>query len=216
MPDQKATTRLPLSRERVLRAAIALADLRGLDALSMRKLGQELGVEAMSLYNHVASKEDLLDGITDAAIGEIELPVLGVDWKAAMRQSGISAHRVLRRHPWACALWTRQAPGPARLRYMDTVFACLRQGGFAIEPTYAAYHVLDFYIVGFTTQQVSFPPGPELQQLATGLLATLAAGDYPYLAEHVRQHIEGGEHIDSFEFGLDFILDGLSRVRDQG
>jgi AcrR family transcriptional regulator len=204
-----------LTREGVLRAAIALADERGIEALSMRKLGQELGVEAMSLYNHVANKDDLLGSIKDLIVDEIDLPAGGGDWQAAMRRSAISAHRVLRRHPWVCGLWTRATPGPAQLRYMESLLACLRDGGFGVETTYHGYHVLDLYVVGFTIQQLSYEfEAEQIGQVAADFLAELSTEDYPHMSEHVRQHIEGREHDSEFEFGLDLILDGLARMRE--
>lgn len=215
MSKQRAAARSPLTRELVLSAAVPLADLGGIDALSMRKLGHELGVEAMSLYNHVASKQDLLDGIIDRVVGEIDDPVRGGDWKTTMRRSAISAHHVLRRHPWACGLWTRSAPGTARLRYMESVFACLHDGGFGIELTYHAYHVLDIYVVGFTSQQMSYQSMAEdLGLVAANFLAELSMDDYPFVSAHARQHFDGTAHDDDFEFGLDLILDGLGRLLD--
>lgn len=214
MPTSTHPLRPPLTREVVLRTAIALADRRGLAGLSMRRLGQELHVEAMSLYNHVASKDDLLDAITDLVVAEIDLPGRDGDWRSQVRRTATSTHMVLRRHPWACTLWTRQGPGPAHLRYMEASFACLRHGGFGVEATYLAYHALDIYVVGFTNQQLSYPfEADEIGQVASDFLAQLATDDYPYIAEHVRQHLDGSVHEDDFEFGLDLILDGLSRMR---
>lgn len=208
-----AARRTPLSRERVLDAAIALIDERGIDALSMRKLGQELGVEAMSLYNHVHGKDDLLDGICDVVVQRIALPRAGTAWKPALRAMAVSAHEVLQRHPWAGALWNRPGmPGPGRMRYMEAVLRVLRTAGFGIEPAYAAYHVIDNYIVGVTVQQASFTfTRDELPQLAAELLRRAPETDYPYLVEHVRQHLDGSTHPSSFEFGLDLLLDGLER-----
>src|SRR5713226_6269658 len=121
----------PLKRERVLRAALVLADTSGIDSLTMRNLGRELGVEAMSVYNHVANKNDILDGIVDLVFSEIELPIEGAEWKPAMRKRAISAHEALLRHPWATSLMqSRTKPGPATLRHHDTVLATLRKAGF--------------------------------------------------------------------------------------
>ncbi len=216
MSNRKAATRPPLTRQRVLRAAIALADQRGIEALSMRKLGQELGVQAMSLYNHVANKEDLLDAITDAVVDEIDLPAPDADWKTAMRRSAISAHRVLRRHPWACELWTtRHNGGPARLRHMESLLACLRHGDLGAETTYHGYHALDIYVVGFTRQQLGYEfLAEQIGQVAAEFLAQLSTTDYQFLSEHARQHLDGRERDSGFEFGLDLILDGLSRMSE--
>jgi AcrR family transcriptional regulator len=209
----RSASRPSLTRERVLRAAVAFADENGVDALSMRKLGQMLGVEAMSLYHYVANKNDLLDGARDLVAAEIELPTGDVAWKAAMRSTAISAHRMLRRHPWASGLWHRGTPGAARLRYMESMLATCRRAGFGVEAAYHAYHVLDTFVVGFTTQQLSFPLGAEqLAKVAADFLAELPAGDYPYIAEHVREHLDGSPHANEFEFGLDLILDGLDRI----
>src|SRR5436305_1966226 len=145
--------RIPLNRERVLRAAVALADASGSESLSMRKLGEAVGVEAMSLYHHVANKEDLLDGMIDVVFGEIDLPSGGEDWKAAMRRRGISARRVLSGHGWAIGFMaSRSAPGPATLRHHDAVIGCLRDAGFSIELAAYAFSVLDSYVYGFALQ----------------------------------------------------------------
>ncbi len=178
--------RLPLTRERVLRAAMALADESGIEALSMRRLGQQLGVEAMSLYNHVANKDDILDGIVDVVVGEIEVPAGGDDWKSALRTSAISAHGVLRRHPWANGLMMSAGVRPARLRYMESVLRRLREAGFSAGKTHLAYHVLDSHIVGFTLWQAGYAALPQdLSDLAADFLRELPVEDYPFLAEHI-------------------------------
>jgi len=209
--------RIPLSRERVLKAAIELADARGIEALSMRKLALELGVEAMSLYHHVAKKDDILNGIADAVLGEIELPAKGADWKEAIRHSAISAHDVFLRHPWACSLvLTMSGISSARLRYMDALLASLREGGFSPELTYHGYHALDSHIMGFTLWQGNFPATEALADLAADFIRELPADQYPDLAEHIGQHIDGSGHGEGsdFEFVLDLVLDGLERLRD--
>lgn len=215
--DPSAEPRTPLSKERVLRAAITLADEGGIEALTMRKLAQELGVEAMSLYYHVANKDDILDGIVDTVVSEIEVPSKEVAWKAAIRQSAISAHDVLLRHPWACRLMlshTRVLLG--RLRYMDSLLATLREGGFSPEMTHHAYHALDSHIMGFTLWEASFTfTAEDLPKLGATFLQELPTGEYPYLVEHVEQHLDESSREDEgeFEFGLDLILDGLERLR---
>jgi AcrR family transcriptional regulator len=212
--------RPPLSKERVLHAAIALADADGIEALSMRRLARELGVEAMSLYNHVANKDEILAGIIELVAGEIELPS-DADWKTAMRRNAISARDVFLRHRWATALWTtRQSGGPARLRYSDWMLGTLRRAGFPKELIYHAFHILESYVQGYTLQQLNFPySGEELAGLAAGFLEQLPADEYPDLVEHVMQHLEP-HHGDEggFELGLDLILDGLERaaLRDGG
>ncbi len=217
--DRGAAPRVPLSRDRVLRAAIALADAGGIESLSMRKLAQALGVEAMSLYYYVAKKDDLLDGIVDLVVSEFELPADGADWKAAIRKSAISAHEVLLRHRWACSLMM-SSPGvsPARIRYMESLLRCLRQGGFSAELTCHAYHALDSHIVGFTLWELTFPAdSQELADIAASFLRELPVDEYPYLAEHIEQHLTGSspDEEGEFEFGLDLILDGLERLRDR-
>jgi AcrR family transcriptional regulator len=217
--NPSAEPRAPLSRERVLRAAITLADGGGIASLSMRKLGQALGVEAMSLYNHVANKDDMLDGMVDLVFGEIGLPARESDWKMAMRQRAIAARDVLVRHPWAIGLLeTRSRPGPATLQHHDAVIGSLREAGFSIAMAAHAYSVLDSYIYGFALQQVSLPfqSPEEVAGMAESFLRQFPAEAYPHLAELTVQHVlrPGYDYADEFAFGLDLILDGLVRVRD--
>jgi len=208
--------RPPLSRERILRAALDLADAGGIESVTMRKLGQALGFEAMSLYNYVANKDDLLDGILDLVLDETELPDAPGDWAAAIRSSAISVHRALRRHPWAGPLL--MSPGhirPARLRYMDALLGRLRHAGFSPDTTYHAYHVLDGHIIGFSLWQNShsYPPISDAD-VAAIVDRMIPADVYPYLREHGEQHVSEGPHreVDAFEFGLDLILDGLKKL----
>lgn len=224
--DSSAQSRVPLSRERVLHAAIRLADQGGIESLTMRKLAQALGVEAMSLYNHVANKGDLVDGIADLVVSEIELPSTAEDWDVAIRECAISAHEAFLRHPWACSLVmspssTRTAPTP-RLRYMEWLLGRLREAGFSPELTYHAYHALDSHILGFTLWQLGHSAaakdlggGKDLADFAAAFVRELRAGDFPYLAEHVEQHVTApsGDGEREFEFGLNLILDGLKRAR---
>lgn len=215
--DASAAPRAPLSKERVLRAAVELADGGGLDALSMRRLAKELGVEAMSLYNHVANKGEILAGMMEVVVGEIELPSDESDWKVAMRRSAISNRDVLRRHAWASSLWmSQQSGGPAQLRRTDWMLRTLREAGLSKGLIYHALHILDAYVLGATVQHQSFPyRGEELAGLATTFLQQLPADEYPDLVEHVRQHLDpppGAE--GGFELGLDLILTGLERLRD--
>ena len=222
MPSQAgpgAAPRVPLSRDRVLRAAITLADQGGIKALTMRKLAQELAVEAMSLYYYVANKDDLLDGIVDLVVREMELPADGGDWKAAIRKNAISTHKVLLRHPWACSLMlSSTGVSPARLRWMDSILRCLREAGFSAELTHHAYHALDSHITGFTLWVLSFPfDSKELANIGATFLRELPDDEYPYLAEHIEWHLtESSDHNEGeFAFGLDLILDGLERMRDK-
>ena len=220
-PRMPSTKRhLPLSRARVLRAGVTFADKHGIGLLSMRKLGQALGVEAMSLYNHVANKDELLDGMVDLVFAEIELPAAGAEWKIAMRQRAVSARKALSRHPWAIALMsTRTSPGPATLRHHDVVIGSLRAAGFSVALSAHAFSALDCYIYGFALQEATLPFGDteeETAQVAQTMMGQFPAEDYPHLAEFTVEHIlrPGYDHGSEFEFGLDLVLDGLERSRD--
>lgn len=206
--------REPLSAERVLRAALVVADAGGTEALTMRRIGQELGVEAMSLYKHVANKDAILDGIVDLVVGEIALPEPG-DWKAAMRSRGISAHEVLLRHPWACPLlMSRPNVGPAMLRYVDSTLGTLRQAGFPVALADHAWNAMDSHIYGYTMQKLNFPFTPEqYTEAAETYLPRLPEGEYPHLTEMAVQVMDGHyDGVTEFSFGLDLILDGLERL----
>jgi AcrR family transcriptional regulator len=209
------TQRMPLTRERVLRAAVALADRDGLQSLTMRTLGQELGVEAMSLYHHVANKDDLLDGIVDLVVGEIEVPGPGTGWRAAMRERAISAHEVLVRHPWAAMqLMSRFNIGPGMTRYLDSTLGRLREGGFSITGALDAWHTLDSHIYGFTLQELSLPfDVSESAQVSASVLPQLSADQFPHVTEVIGEIMRTGR-TENFEFGLDLILDGLEKTRE--
>ncbi|WP_042429063.1 TetR/AcrR family transcriptional regulator C-terminal domain-containing protein [Streptacidiphilus anmyonensis] len=210
--------RAPLTRDRVLQAAVALADADGLPALTMRRLGEAVGVEAMSLYTHVANKSDLLDGMIDTVFAEIDLPPSDSrDWRTSMRLRAISARRALARHRWAIGLMeSRTTPGPATLRHHDAVLACLRTAGFSIELAAHAYSALDSYIYGFALQErgLPFDSPDETARLAQSMLAQFPADQYPYLAEMATHHVlrPGYDYADEFTFGLDLVLDGLERA----
>jgi AcrR family transcriptional regulator len=218
MPTTAEPPRLPLSRERILQAALELTDEGGIESLTMRRLGQALGFEAMSLYNHVANKDDVLDGILDLVLAESEPPSPAGDWDAAIRASAISVHEALRRHPWSCTLL--MAPGrvrPARLRYMDLLLGRLREAGFSAETTYHAYHVLDGHIFGFSLWETSHTyTAEEVSNFVAKFAQTITVDAYPYLHEHAQQHFSEGAHreVSAFEFGLDLIVDGLKKIRD--
>ncbi len=206
-----------LNRDQVLRAAVAFADANGIESLTMRKLGVELGIEAMSLYNHVANKVDLLDGMVDCVFAEIELPDQGTDWKTAARRRAISAREVLSRHRWATGLMeSRTSPGPATLRHHDAMLGLLRGAGFSIEMAAHAYSVMDSYIHGFALQETSLPfDSPEsASKTAREIMARFAAGEYPHLSELAVEHVlkPGYDYGAEFEYGLDLILDGLERA----
>jgi AcrR family transcriptional regulator len=218
MSNPDPTPPAPLSRERVLRAALRLADEGGIESLSMRKLAQELGVKAMSLYNHVVNKDDMLDGIVDIAVSEIEVPDLSVDWKTAMRRRAISAHEVLLRHPWATmALMSRVNVGPAMLRYVDATLGCLREAGFSFEMADWAWNAIDSHIYGFTLQKLNFPfEATEYSEAAKTGLSLIPADKYPYLNQLTHHVMEGRyDGLHDFEFGLELILNGLDRWRRQ-
>jgi AcrR family transcriptional regulator len=225
-PDSKPQSRVPLSRERVLDAAIRLADEGGIESLTMRRLARALGVEAMSLYNHVANKGDLVDAMVDLVVSEIDLPSTTEAWDVAVRKCAISAHEVLLRHPWSCSLVMSSAstrvPRNARIRYMEWLLGRLREAGFSPELTYHAYHALDGHILGFTLWELGHSAAAnamrddkDFADFAASFVRELRAADYPYLAEHAEQHLAaaGDDGASEFEFGLDLILDGLERAR---
>jgi AcrR family transcriptional regulator len=210
------TRRRPLSRERILAAALELVDEQGIDALSMRKLGQALGYEAMSLYNHVANKDDLLDGILDLVLAEMEPPD-PEGGLPAIRAAALSGHEALKRHPWAASML--MSPGrirPARIDYMEGLLACLRGSGFSADTTYHAYHVLDAHIIGFSLWASTHGKLPEhIEDARAWFEEMIPVATLPYLHEHGLQHLEGGPHQDlsAFEFALDLLLESLERLR---
>ncbi len=207
-----------MTRERVLQAAIHLADEAGIEAVSMRKLAQQLGVEAMSLYNHVANKDDVLDGMADLVVAQIELPEPGGDWKKAIRKRAHSAHEVLLRHPWASMLIvSRLNIGPAMLRYVNATLGCLREAGFSYQLADRAWNAIDSHIYGFTLQELNFPlERSDYASAARGFLPMLPAEQYPYMRE-LTQLVADGAHqgVHQFEFGLELLLDGLEKLRTQ-
>ena len=210
--------RVPLSRDRVMRAGLALADEGGLESLTMRQLGQELGVEAMALYRHVANKGDLIDGLVDLVFAQVDLPSAGPDWKRAMRRRAISLRDVLARHRWAIGFMESRAnPGPAGLLHHDAVIGSLRAGGFTMDLTAHAYSVLDGYIYGFalTTMNLPFETDDDVAEVAQTMLQPFPAGAYPNLVAFITDHAmkPGYDYGDEFEYGLDLILDGLERAR---
>jgi AcrR family transcriptional regulator len=219
-PEEAQTPRVPLSRDRVLRAAIELADQSGIESLSMRKLGQALRVEAMSLYHYVATKDEILNGIVDLVVSEFALAAPGTDWKTALRTMSISAHDVLVRHPWAASVMlSATGSSPARWRWMNAILGTLRTAGFSANQTDLAYHALDSHITGFTLWEVQLHVEPEdFPELADQFLASLPVDELPHLVEHVHQHLRERDAADegTFAFGLDLILDGLERIRDRG
>lgn len=215
---KRTEPRTPLSRDRVIDAALALVDERGIEALSMRKLADELGVKAMSLYNHVANKDDVLDGIVDAAMTEIAAPPAGADWKTQIKEIAISAHETLLRHPWVVELGLRQRPGRGLLRYGDSLLGCFREAGFSKELTYHAYHIIEGYILGYTTQvlNVRAVDAKQVDDIAARFTRGDFAQEYPHFTEHALQHFEPTpeqEAVNGYELGLDLMLGGLERLR---
>lgn len=215
--DRRVEAGTSLSKERVLRAGVALADREGLDALTMRRLAREVGAGAMTLYHYVANKDDLLDGMVDVVFSEIDLPAADAGWRTAMRLRATSVREALARHPWATGLMElRTKPGPVSLRHHEAVLDCLREAGFSIADATHAYWLIDSYIYGFAIQEASLPFGTpeELAEMAEIVLPRVPAAEYPRLNEAAAASLESGyDYTDEFEFGLELILDGLERLR---
>jgi AcrR family transcriptional regulator len=216
-----ATERVRLSRERVLRGAVAVADAGGIGSLTIRSLAQHLGVKPMSLYYYVAGKDEILDGIVDLVFSEIELPSLNSDWRSEMVRRANSARRVLRRHSWAIGLMeSRKNPGPATLRHHDAVIGTLRGAGFSVEMTAHAYALLDSYIYGFALQEASLPfEGPNTAaDVAEPMMQQFPTDAYPHLIEMATEYIlqPGYDFGNEFQFGLDVILRALTRTIPDG
>ena len=220
MPRSGAPTpprRAPLTRERALATAIEIADADGIDGLTMRKLAQALGVEAMSLYHHVSNKSDILDGMVDLVFAEIEFPADGSDWATAMRDRALSLRAALLRHPWAIGIMeSRRSPGSATLRHHDAVIGCCRHAGFSVEMSAHAFSALDSYIYGFVLQEINLPftEGDDLAQALDAMMPVGFAEQYPHLAELTAEYVRrtGYSYGNEFEFGLGMILDGLERA----
>ena len=215
-----ARQRVPLSKDLVLRTAIALADRDGIDALTMRRLAHELGVEAMSLYYYVANKDELLQGMFDVVTGEIEIPSSEADWKTAIRRSAISYHDALGRHRWATNLLMSGPPGvsPAQLRYNDALLRRLRESGLSPELSHRAYHALDSHIVGSTLWAAGVSAVMKTKpDFVQKFIRELPRDEYPDFANHVDQHMTKSVRTSGkseFEFGLDLILDGLEQMNN--
>ncbi len=208
-----------LTRERVQRAALAAADSGGLEALTMRKLAEVLEVAPMALYRHVANKDDLIDAMVDIVFGEVGLPLSGGEWRTAMRQRAMSLRDVLLRHRWAIGIMeSRTNPGPATLRHHDAVLGSLRAGGFSVPMAAHAYSVLDSYIYGFALTKMNLPFGSDdVAEVAEAMLQPFPANDYPNMVEILLEHVmkPGYDYGDEFEYGLDLILDGLEKARQE-
>lgn len=194
-------------------AAIDLADEQGLDGLSMRKLATHLGAGAMSIYNHVANKDDLLDAMVDRVAGEPDLPDHTNDWRSAARQLALDTHHALLRHPWAITMWQTRWPGPNRWRHMETLLAILSNADFTEDHADLAFHAITMHIQGFTQQQVSYASEFEDETpLLARVTTELDPSVFPHLLNHIRYHREGGATQNEFAFVLDLILDGLERA----
>jgi AcrR family transcriptional regulator len=216
MPAEDNTTRPRLSRERVLQGAVAVADAGGIAALTIRSLAAQLGVKPMSVYHHVANKDEILDGIVDLVFGEIELPTIGGEWHSEMRRRAASAREVMRRHPWAIGLVeTRTSPGLATLKHHDAVIGTLREGGFSVAMAAHAFALIDAYVYGFALSEATLPfHGPDtVPEVAEQMMAQFSPADYPHLVEFTVEHVmkPGYDYGEEFEFGLGVVLDGLAR-----
>ncbi|HEU4349429.1 MAG TPA: TetR/AcrR family transcriptional regulator C-terminal domain-containing protein [Actinoplanes sp.] len=214
--DDGGRRRARLTRERVLQGALAVADSGGVGSLTIRSLATELGVKPMSVYYHIAGKDEILDALVDIVFGEIELPVPGRDWRSELQRRAHSAREVLARHRWAIGLLeSRSNPGPATLRHHDTVIATLREAGFSAEMTAHAYALIDSYVYGFALQEAALPfEGPDsVGDVAEPIMELMAAGEYPHLVEMATSYYlrPGYDFGDEFRFGLDLILDGLEK-----
>jgi AcrR family transcriptional regulator len=214
----RARKRIPLNQERLLREAVAIADATGIEGLTMRSLAQELGVKPMSLYHHVANKEEIIDGIVDIVFAEIDLPPADADWRTAMRQRSVSARAVLARHPWATPLMESRAnPGPATLRHHDEVLGTFRRAGFSIQKAGHANSILDSYVYGFALGEAGLPFDKDTApEVIEAIMEHFPSDAYPYLAEYAIERVlkPGYDYGDEFEVGLDLILDGLERLLD--
>jgi AcrR family transcriptional regulator len=211
----KLEIRENLSRKRIVKAAVAIADRDGIDSLSMRKLGLELDVKAMSLYNYIANKEELLDAMCDFIVSLFEKPKKNVEWKESVRRSSLSAHKVLWKHPWACSLsMSRPNIGSESIVYAETMMGVFRRAGFSPQLTHHAMHAVDNHVYGSTLQEIGFKDG--LQSFGPEIAAIYMqqmVDKFPYASEIIREATH--DHQIEFEFVLDLLLDGLERVRDK-
>ena len=215
----KTTPRLPLNRNQVLAAAVEIADERGIGAVTMREVASRLGVEAMSLYNHVANKDDILDGMVDLMIEQVELPSDAEGWREAMHCRAVRAHQVFGRHPWVPMLVdSRETSGPSRMLYLDWVLGTLMKAGFSLDGAARAFSLLDSYIYGFGIQQFNMSADGDAspEEMAEAILASIPAEKYPYLHRMASHAMESGYDAEAdFGFGLELILDGLERILDE-
>ncbi len=217
--SMKTEPHLPLNRNRILSAAVEIADERGIGAVTMREVASRLGVEAMSLYNHVANKDDILDGMVDLVIEQVGLPSDVVGWREAMRCRAVSAHQVFGRHSWVPMLIdSRETSGPSRMLYLDWVLGTLVTAGFSLDGAARAFSLLDSYIYGFGIQQFNMSADADAspEEMAAAILAAIPAEKYPYLHRMASHAMESGYDAEAdFDFGLELILDGLERILDE-
>lgn len=221
MPAGTNPGRPRLSRSLVLSGAVDVADAGGIGSLTMRSLADALEVKPMSIYHHVANKDEVLDGIVDIVFSEIELPKSGGEWQSEMRRRATSARAAMRRHPWAIGLvQTRTSPGPATLKHHDAVIGTLREAGFSVEMTAHAFALIDAYVYGFALSEATLPiNGPEtVTEVAEQMMDQSSPKDYPYLVEFTIEHVmkPGYDYGREFEFGLDLLLNGLARLHKRG
>lgn len=213
---KKSKKRAPLSAGLILRAALKMADEEGIESLSMRRLAAALKVEAMSLYNHLPGKENILDGLVELVVDEIEMPAAGADWRDIMRRRALSAHTVLMRHPWATQLFaSRVHVGPSMLHYVDRTIGCLIDAGFSYPLADHAWNALDSYIYGFTFHKLNFPLDPsEYASAAAQFIHLIPPEQFPHL-HGMSQEVIAGRHdgLHRIELGLELLLDGLERLR---
>ncbi len=217
MPNSADDPKPALNRHRILAEAVALADVEGVDALSMRKLAERLGVGAMSLYRHVDNKDDMIAAMIDVVCADIERPKVGGDWRESIMASSASAHRAMLEHRWVAGQWSMRRPGANRTAYMEALLAVLTEAGLADDLVYRGYHAVTMHIVGFTIQELSFEASSDmdLDAMAEDFLTGLVDADLPHLAEHVRAHMAVEGHGDEFGFVLGLILDGLERANNR-
>jgi AcrR family transcriptional regulator len=205
-----------LTQDRIVEGAVRVADRGGLGQVSMRNVGRELGVEAMSLYHHLAGKDALLDGLANWVVSQIDLPDPHAPWRTAMAERAASARRALSLHPWALGLIeSRRSPGPALLRHHDTVIGCLRQNGFSIQLAAHAFSAIDAYVYGFVLTELNLPfeVGESAEEFVNQIEQLLPADEYPHLVAMITEQVVGQDYAygDEFEFGLDLVLDSLER-----
>lgn len=213
----EVVNRAPLNLERTLQVALVIADEEGLDAVTMRRLARELGVEAASLYHHVKDKSQILDGLVDAIAAEIQPPMPSTDWRATISQRAHDTRAVLRRHPWAVSLMaSRNSPGPATLQLLEAGIRCFREGGLSVLQAAHAISVVDSYVHGFVLQEVNLPfrDESELAAMTSAIMETFPASEFPYLFEMSVQYVlkPGYDYGHEFDTGLKVVLDGVAAL----